>query len=342
MIRHFIILAVCASGVAYADSGSPTALTVTFNGGSALELHTESTLRNSPFSTSGSVSISDRNQVSRTVVDKNERVLFTYDIEADVVAGQRYNIRIKPHDPNQINLSYFSFAPGDQLTVGETSYTVRADGMIAVKQTGDVQAAGLSPERLATALKKRGVSGQVKVTAARREVPTVSAMREFKNVKIGEAVSIDILYNPSTGERIFDVIQPLVPGPKMSSSSRDAAKLEDEFSLMKIRVAINGKTVQEPDNTWMIGGAIKMSLPGHGTVYLAIQPLTSHAFQPVGRAEGKRLTFPIGADFVEITGAENVMKKSSDRKIWVYWDANAANTDSVDITCSGTIEALLK
>jgi hypothetical protein len=342
MIRRLLIFAIGAAGAVYADSASPSALTVTFNGGTALEIHTESTLRNSPFSTSGSVSISDRNRVSRTVVDKNDRVLFNYDIEAEVVAGQRYNIRIKPHDPNQISMAYFAFAPGDQLTIGDAAYTVRGDGMIPVRQIGDVQAAGLSPDRLAAILKQRGITAPVKVTTARRETPTVSGIREFKNVKIGEAVSIDILFNPSTGERIFDVIQPLVPGPKMSSPARDVAKLEDEFSLMKIRVAINGKTVQEPDNSWMIGGAIKMSLPGHGTVYLALQPLTSHAFQPVGRADGKRLTFPVGADFVEITGAENVMKKSANRKIWVYWDSAAPNTESVDITCSGTIEALLK
>jgi hypothetical protein len=343
MIRRFLPVFVCAAA-AWADSAWPNGLTVTFNGGTALEIHTESTLANSPLSTSGSVAISDRNEVSRTVVDKQGRMLFTYDIEATPEGGSsaRYTIRIKPHDPNRVNLSYFTFAAGDQVAVGDAVYTVRADGKIAVDRVGEVMAAGLSPDRLATALRDRLKEHvNVSVKSARRDVPTVAAVREFKGVKIGEGVSIDILHNPSTGERIFDVIQPLSPGPRGVQTAREAPKLEDEFSLMKARIAINGKTVEEPGNNWMIGGALKIALPGHGTVYLAVSPVTSHAFQAVGRAEKGKLSFPIGPDFVEITSPENIMKKSAYRTIWVYWDPNAPNTETVDITCSGTIESLL-
>jgi hypothetical protein len=84
-----------------------------------------------------------------------------------------------------------------------------------------------------------------------------------------------------------------------------------------------------------------VALPGHGTVYLAIHPVTSHSFQAVGRAERGKLSFPIGAEFVEITSTENTMKKSPYRTIWVYWDTAAPNTETVDFTCSGTIESLL-
>ena len=342
MMRNLVPFLVYAAAV-WADSAWPNGLTVTFNGGTALEIHTESTLANSPLSTSGSVAISDRNEVSRTVLDKQGRMLFTYDIEATPEGSpSRYTIRIKPHDPNRVNLSYFTFAAGDQLTIGGAAYTVRADGKVAIDGIGDVVAAGLSPDRLSAVLRERlKESVPVTVKAARRDVPTVAAIREFKGVKIGEGVSIDILFNPSTGERIFDVIQPLAPGPRGVQTAREAPKMEDEFSLMKARIAINGKTVEEPGNNWMIGGALKISLPGHGTVYLALQPVTSHPFQAVGRAEKGKLSFPIGADFVEITSPENIMKKSAYRTIWVYWDANAPNTETVDITCSGTIESLL-
>jgi len=343
MIRSSLTLLLIAAA-AWADSASPNGLTVTLNGGTALEIHTESSLANSPLSTSGSVSISDRNEVSRTVIDKQGRLLFSYDIEAAPEGSSgRYTIRIKPHDPNRINPSSFTFAPGDQVVIGETPYTVTPDGRIIVDQIGEVRVTGLTLDRVATLIKSRSGNSQVdlKLLSARRDVPTVSGVREFKGVRIGEAVSIDILMNRSTGERIYDVIQPLPPGPRSTTASRDAPRVEDEFSLMKARVAINGKTIDGPGNNWMIGGALKIALPGHGTVYLAIQPVTSHAFQAVGRAERNRLTFPIGADFVEISATENIMKKSPYRTIWVYWDANAPNTETVDMTCSGTIEALL-
>lgn len=344
MIRSSYTLLLFAA-TAWADSTSPNGLTVTLNGGTALEIHTESSLANSPLSTSGSVSISDRNEVSRTVIDKQGRLLFSYDIEAAPEGGSssRYTIRIRPHDPNRINPASFTFAPGDQVVIGEASYTVAPDGRITVNQIGELRVTGLSLDRLASLIKSRSGNSQVdlRVLSARRDVPTVSGVREFKGVRIGEAVSIDILMNPSTGERIYDVIQPLPPGPRTTATPKDAPRVEDEFSLMKARTSINGKTIDGPGNNWMIGGALKIALPGHGTVYLAIQPVTSHAFQPVGRAEKNRLTFPIGADFVEISSAENVMKKSAYRTIWVYWDPSAPNTETVDMTCSGTIEALL-
>ena len=345
---RYLPLMFCAA--AWADSGTPTGLTVTFNGGTALEIRTESTLKNSPLSTSGSVSVSDRNEVRRTVVDKQGRLIFAYEIEAapEPGMGGRYTIRIRPNDPNRIDLMHFTFAPGDELIVGDsTACTVRADGTITVRDLGEFHAAGLSLSELGSAVSRRsqqrGGSSRVNISvkAARRDVPTVSSVREFKGVRIGEAVSIDILYNPSTGERIYDVIQPLTPGPKFAAPSRETPRpAEEEFSLMKMKLSLNGKVVEE-DQAWMIGGALKISIPGHGAVYLAIQPATTHAFQPVGRVEKNKLTFPLGTDLVEITGAQNIMSKSAYRTIWVWWDQSAPDTKSVDVTCSGTIEALL-
>jgi hypothetical protein len=284
--------------------------------------------------------------VSRTVVDKQGRMLFTYDIEAspEGAPGGRYTIRIKPHDPNKVNLYYLTLQPGDQIAIGDTPYTVRPDGKIAGDRLGEIQAAGLTVEKLMAAVRARVKDQRIdyKVISARRDVPTVAAVREFKSVRIGEAVSIDILINPSTGERIYDVIQPIVQAPQQTAvREKPQTPLEDEFSLMKIRVTINGKTVEEPNNSWLIGGAIKMSIPGHGAVYLAIKPITSYAFQPVGRAERGKLTFPIGSDFIEITGGDNIMKKSPYRTIWVYWDAGATTPASLEIAAADNIEWLL-
>jgi peroxiredoxin len=44
-------------------------------------------------------------------------------------------------------------------------------------------------------------------------VPTVAAVREFRAVKVGEMVTLDILQNPSTGEKIYDVLRPIADRP---------------------------------------------------------------------------------------------------------------------------------
>ena len=40
-------------------------------------------------------------------------------------------------------------------------------------------------------------------------LPTMAAVRELPPVKIGEAVTLDILYKPTTGEKIYDVFRPI-------------------------------------------------------------------------------------------------------------------------------------
>ena len=46
-------------------------------------------------------------------------------------------------------------------------------------------------------------------TAPGGHIPTVAAVREFPVVRIGEALKLDILYNPTTKETIYDVLRPL-------------------------------------------------------------------------------------------------------------------------------------
>jgi hypothetical protein len=40
-------------------------------------------------------------------------------------------------------------------------------------------------------------------------IPTVATVREFPVVRMGEALKLDILYNPTTKETIYDVLRPL-------------------------------------------------------------------------------------------------------------------------------------
>jgi len=274
-----------------------------------------------------------------------------YDIAARPVPNNSaaYTLRLTPIDPNHLIEQYLTFAPGDQLKIQvpqavefNGTHTVRADGNITIGRAGDVRVAGLSVKALSKALKQRLkayiAEGEVlvDVTIARRDYPTIAAARDFPAVRLGEAVTLDILYNPTTGEKIFDVIRPVEPPP-----AKPRRVFADEFSLQEMRVAINGKTVHESRNSWIIGAAAKISLPGHGAVYLAVQPATSHPFLAVGRVDGGKLTFPIGNDFVEITSKSNILKKTEVGTIWVYHDAGFKSPAGVDVTTAETIEELL-
>ena len=70
-------------------------------------------------------------------------------------------------------------------------------------------------------------------------LPTVAGVREFSAVEIGQAVSLDILYNPSTGEKIYDVLRPIPSSsPVMSVTS---VVPPETISLSQIAIRVNGR-----------------------------------------------------------------------------------------------------
>lgn len=147
-------------------------------------------------------------------------------------------------------------------------------------------------------------------------IATVAAVRDFPAVGKGEAVSVDILLNPSTGERIYDMLEPTdapvgTPRPAVNPS-------DDNFSFENVRIAVNGKTVHEPDGTWVVGASGALYIPGYGTFYLALDPLPGYNFLPSGRVNREKLTFGEGNDWVEVISKSNVLSKSDFRTVWVY------------------------
>ena len=85
----------------------------------------------------------------------------------------------------------------------------------------------------------------VRALPARRDYPTIAAAREFSQVRVGETVTLEVLSDASTGERLFDVIQPIVP----ALESRRRAMPDEEISLDQIQLSINGELVREFRNS---------------------------------------------------------------------------------------------
>jgi hypothetical protein len=86
-------------------------------------------------------------------------------------------------------------SPGQWAGTVTLRITPLGGGFEAALRSGvlEVQAAG-------------GKAGSVPVGP----IPTVAAVREFSSLTKEQAVTMDILYNPSTGEKIFEVLIPSV------------------------------------------------------------------------------------------------------------------------------------
>lgn len=169
----------------------------------------------------------------------------------------------------------------------------------------------------ATILKDAGRRGHPYAGA---HLPTVAAVREFSAVAIGQAVSLDILYNPSTGEKIYDVLRP-IPGSSGGMSVTSVAPTE-AISLSRITVRVNGAALPAPA-AWIIGAAVRIDIPHGGTYVIAAHDPGAdgnHVFAQTAYADGKTLRWTMGSASVEITSATNVLTRAEKGLLWVFHD----------------------
>jgi hypothetical protein len=172
-------------------------------------------------------------------------------------------------------------------------------------------------------------------------LPTVAGVREFPAVKIGEVVTLDILYNPTNGDRVYDVLRPIASSsPVMSVTSVVAP---ETISLKQIGIQVNGRAVSAPAS-WMIGVAVRIDIPRHGAyVVAAYDPhgaSPNQEFAAIAHAEGKTLSWTVGRDRVEITSSTNVLTRSGKGVLWVYHDPHY-QPDVVGLQSADTVDWLL-
>jgi hypothetical protein len=174
------------------------------------------------------------------------------------------------------------------------------------------------------------------------DVPTIAAARAFPPLRLGDEVHVDIMYNPKTGEKLWDVLRVTPEAQPMPKPGK--VFTGPQFSWEGIKITIDGKTIADRSGSWMIGEAIMIRVPGRGEYYMALQPLAGFPFQPSGWVDRNVLRFHADGEQVEITGRSNLLMKSETGTVWIYHlpEARAkGRADEVDITCSGDIDLLM-
>ncbi len=152
------------------------------------------------------------------------------------------------------------------------------------------------------------------------EIPTIAGVREFPPLRMGDAVEVDILYHPVTGERIYDVVRVSGDRPPARTSLPPSP---ERFSLLAPRVVVNGKTIREPREIWMTGGALAVDMPGRGRFYFALFPSPNLAFRAAGWIDHSALRFHAGSELVEIFAKRHVLEKTEFATIWVYHEPDS-------------------
>lgn len=191
----------------------------------------------------------------------------------------------------------------------------------------------------AVMLKNSKAPGRPRFSGA--HLPTVAGVREFPAVKIGETVTLDILYNPTSGEKIFDVLRPIMTAPSPISVS--VAPARETISLKDIAMRVNGHAMSSPAS-FIIGSVVRIDIPRLGTYVVAAydphETSPNYGFAAIAQADGKTLSWAKGNDRVEITSSTKVLTRSGKGVLWVYHDPHY-QPDVVGLQSADTVEWLL-
>lgn len=201
--------------------------------------------------------------------------------------------------------------------------------------TVKIRIAPISSATEASVLKSSGAPGQPRFAGT--HLPTVAAAHDFPDVRIGQAVTLDILYNPSTGEKIFDVLRPFPASGSVMSV--DVAPSPETISLKDVGIRVNGRAVAAPAS-FLIGAAVRVDIPGHGTYVVAAYDPHQAGFSAIAQADGKTLSWTLGRDRVEITSMTNVLTGTGKGVLWVSQDLHY-RPDVVALQSADTVDWLL-
>jgi hypothetical protein len=144
-------------------------------------------------------------------------------------------------------------------------------------------------------------------------------------VRAGDTVAIDLLENPTTGQRVVDY---LVFKRSSSPDAADLAPLEDlslaavELQLENSRISVNGSVVAASTR---LGGAISGAalwfyLPERGRFVLSLLPHSKLGFRQAGEVSNRSLTFTDGNERYEIQSTSRIVPAAGRFNLYVLHD----------------------
>ena len=178
-------------------------------------------------------------------------------------------------------------------------------------------------------------------------IATVGGVREFPGVQKGQAVRLEILHNPSTGEKIYDILRPSTDATQAPTGRihADLAPPVEELSFREIALIVNGEKAAAPSG-WLTGAVARLYLPGRGAYFLSTyQPKTPQLFRHMVYADRHSLEFAIDGDIIRVTSTGNVLTQSESGIVWVYHDPKyqpSSQRETVDLVFADKVESLLR
>jgi hypothetical protein len=143
-------------------------------------------------------------------------------------------------------------------------------------------------------------------------------------VRAGDTVAIDLLENPSTGQKVVDYLV----FKRSSPANADVGSLEDlslaavELQLENCRISLNGTIL---DASTRLGGSISGAalwfyLPERGRFVMSLLPNSQLGFRWAGEVSNRSITFTDGNERYEIQSTSRIVPAGGRVNLYVLHD----------------------
>lgn len=146
-------------------------------------------------------------------------------------------------------------------------------------------------------------------------------------VHAGQTVSIDLITEPTTGEKLIDDIHVVlthsmyVPRvPSATGDARDFLATDADFEIFEPQAILNEKaqTASGPASLHDVRSALPwFYFPDHGRFILSLTPRASLGFQKAGEVRGGRITFTLDGDSVKLESIRPIASGNGVYNIYV-------------------------
>jgi hypothetical protein len=148
----------------------------------------------------------------------------------------------------------------------------------------------------------------------------------------GQTVTIDLLTDPTTGEKLIDdvhiVLMHAIYTPRIptaTGAARDFLATDADFEIFEPQATLNGKvqTASGPGSLHDLRSALPwFYFPNHGRFILSLTPRADLGFRKAGEVRGGRITFTRDDDSVKVESIRPVASGNGVYNIYVLHEAD--------------------
>lgn len=190
---------------------------------------------------------------------------------------------------------------------------------------------GITPLNLAAILSLRGQQAPLNQNWTALAQPALPEPRVLHN---GDRMTVELLTEPVTGDKLIDLIQinfvapPPPPAwytrpiPTVSGPARDYAATDADLILDEPRVFLNGERQVAPGAALheARGPLVWLYLPEHGRYVLSLVPRPGFDFKKSGEVRGGTITFAIDGDAIKLDSTVLMASGESAYNVYVLRD----------------------